>query len=811
MKNLFFSTINVLIAVLIFISFGNRVQAQSAQAFYYHYDRKVMLNEVPAQCVVAFSEIVTSDKAQQLALKVQGLTVIEVYGPMRICRYGLAGGETWASVSGKLLAVPGVHAVYPVYTTPERQEIVMSGQIILQARNQQQEVEILRKCKDLGLEVAETINMGKSVSPFLVCETPHGRNPLEFANNMQASGLTVFAHPNFLIECRNASVPNDPQFGSQWFLNQSSDKDIDAPEAWDITQGSSSVVVAVIDGHGYDLNHTDMTGKFVSPYDAVNDDNDPSPENQYANHGTPCAGLIGANTNNGTGVAGIGYNVKVLPIVIGFNANSAGIFSTNCEIIARAASRVINTAGVAAVSNSWSTSTYHAAWEQSYSAMESNSRSGLGAVVLASAGNSGINTTVYPCAFPFVVGVGASDGNDQRAPVSNYGNMLNVVAPGVNNLTTDRTGNAGYNAGDYTYFNHTSAACPLAAGVCGLIASVNSAWEGWEIAEILGYTADKVGGYTYSVVPGKISTWNVEMGYGRINAFEAVRLSAKPAAGVSNITSSSALVSWNTINGVSNYTVMYRQTQDNSWITLNVTATSVVLSGLECYKAHEVKVRANFPSGAQGVFSDVIPFSTPCGAPANLTNDNVAPTSATVSWTASPCAYLYNVIITGPGLYKNFWTAGTTTTFSNLQPSTTYLWRIRTICTSSGSVASGFVTKSFTTPAALPGGHETGNDDRDAASPEGPLEVKYEEVTLRIPYPNPSYDFVTIPYILPEKDVVRIELFDSTGEIVRSILSVEKDAGAYSEQVDVGDLTPGVYMVYLHTNRTARCQRIIVL
>src|SRR5690606_29589499 len=119
--------------------------------------------------------------------------------------------------------------------------------------------------------------------------------------------------------------------------------------------------------------------------------------------------------------------------------------------------------------------------------------------------------------------------------------------------------------------------------------------------------------------------------------------SAKPAAGVSNITSSSVTVSWNAINGVSNYTVMFRQTQNNIWLTLNVNTTSVVISGLECYKAHEVKVRANFPSGAQGLFSDVVPFFTPCGAPSNLTNDNVAPTSATVSWTASPCVYLYNV------------------------------------------------------------------------------------------------------------------------------------------------------------------------
>lgn len=809
MKNQFFSALANMMIVFVLFSFGNTISAQSTQAFYYHYDQKVMLNENPAQCVVAFSGEVTMENVQQLVQQIKGLKASTLYGPMRICRFELTGADTWAGINKRLLAIPGVHAVYPVYSTPEQKEIVMSSQIILQSRNAEKHQETLRKCKDIGLEVAETINMGESVPPFLVCETPRGRNPLDYANQMQQSGLTLFAHPNFAIHCRNSSTPNDPQYGSQWFLNQSSDKDIDAPEAWDMTKGSSSVVVAVIDGHGYELNHPDMIGKFVSPYDAVNDDNNPAPENQYANHGMPCAGLVGANTNNSTGVAGAGYNVKVLPIMIGFNTDSKGIFATDNIILSRAANRVISTAGVVAVSNSWATNIYYSSWEQAYSLMESNSRGGLGAAILASTGNDSINTIVYPSAYPFVVGIGASDYNDLRAPFSNFGNMLDVVAPGVNTLTIDRIGNAGYSNNDYMYFLGTSAACPIAAGVCGLIASVNPALEGWEIAEVLQYTAEKVGGYNYSVIPGKISTWNNEMGHGRINACRAVGLMFKPTVTISNITSNAALISWTSVGCAQSYAVSYRPTESNDWITVNVSTNSITLSNLQCYKDYAVKVRPDFSGDVQGTVSNTEYFTTLCGPPTNLTNVSVNATSATVSWTAAPCAFMYNVTISGPGLYQNFWTAATDMTFNNLQPSKPYVWRVRTVCTQWGAPTSGFVFKAFTTPAALTGGDEEGSDDREASASES--KATYPSPVLYAPYPNPSNDFVTITYDLPENDFVRIDISNSNGEIVKSILSEDKDAGNWSEQVNVGGWAPGIYMVRLQTNQTIQSQRISVL
>ncbi len=812
MKNQFLSTFFTLFTAFALFSLENPLSAQSEPAFYYHYDRKVMLSEVPAQCVVAFSGYVTPEKARQVARKVQGMKVGKVYGPARACRYELAGGESWKSVRNKVLSVPGVHTVFPVYAAPGQQEVIMSGRIILQGKTMLNHSETLRKCRDLGLKVEETISMGAEVPPVLVCEIPRGRNPLESANSLQASGMTLFAHPNFAFECQNSFTPNDPIYDGQWFLNQASNCDINAPEAWNVTTGSSSVVVAIIDGNGYEMNHTELAGKFISPYDAVNDDNDPAPENQYANHGMPCAGLIGANTNNGTGIAGVGYNVKVLPIVIGYNANSAGTFSTTNDIIARAASRVINTPGVVAVSNSWSTPVLNPAWEQSYSAMQTNSRGGLGAAVLASTGNNYQNMTVYPCGFSFVVGIGATTKSDQRAPFSNFGNALDVVAPGVEILTTDRAATNGYSSTDLTFFEGTSAACPIAAGVCGLIGSVNPSLKGWEIGEILQYTTDKVGGYTYAIFSGKLSAWNVEMGYGRINAYKAAALIFNLNPNVSNITSNSALISWDTIHCAANYTVSYKQSSSNTWTSVTTAGSSLTLNGLACFTDYQVKVRPNFTGGVAGTFSNTVYFATLCGPPSNLVNVSVAPTSATVSWAASPCAFMYNVVISGPGLLQNYYTANTGMTFNNLQPSKTYSWRVRTVCSVNGSPASGFVFKTFTTPAAAAPGGDNNDQATDRTEPEPVFTIGAGDAqpVMYAPFPNPAGDFVTVAYDLPERDVIRLEIFGSNDQAVEQVFSGEKEAGMYSEQIDVSRLTPGIYVFRLQTNQTVRSYMVSI-
>jgi len=354
-------------------------------------------------------------------------------------------------------------------------------------------------------------------------------DPLEVSNALNNSGLVEFSAPNFTIECQNEDfTPNDPLYGQQWFLTK-----IGAHVVWDIQRGRTEIIVAVIDGNGYDLGHPEFSGKCVGPYNAVDNNNDPSPENSCSKHGTPCAGLIAALTNNGVGVASVGFNVKVMPIRIGYNAQCNGSYSTTSLIISRAESWIVTTNAnqyIVTVSNSWSVAGGPYYWlEDSYRNIHNNSRrpfgTPLGAVVLFSSGNNSSSTVGYPASMNAgfeVIAVGATDQSDRRAGYSNYGTALDIVAPGEDCLTLDIRGSGGYcNPGDYCNFSGTSAACPIAAGVIGLIGSQNRSLNVSEYERYLLQYAAKVGGYTYSG-NYQYGTKNIEMGYGRVDAYASV-------------------------------------------------------------------------------------------------------------------------------------------------------------------------------------------------------------------------------------------------------------------------------------------------
>jgi hypothetical protein len=422
----------------------------------------------------------------------------------------------------KLSLSSGIISAYPVLLF-EGKELMTGNQFLVKPKpGQETTISRLTIGKATLLERHDH-QLGSIV---LIYQLNKGEDVFAFCRNLSETGLVEFAEPNFIFSGENIGfTPNDGSFGSQWFLNQSTDADIDAPEAWAITKGSSSVVVAVIDGNGYDMAHPDMAGKYFNAYDAVNDDNNPSPENADANHGTPCAGLVGAASNNTVGVASAGYNVSVMPIVLGFGASGLS-FSTSLDIISRVAVRVTSTANVVATSNSYSfgSSAFAASVEASYTAMRNNSRGGLGAVNFCAYGNSNLlNPTVFPAGYATSFTVSAANRTDFRASFSNYGILAKISAHGENGIfTVDRSGADGYSSGDYANFSGTSAATPIVAGVAGLIGSLLPSANASLYEEILARSADKVG-HTYSTTAGfPFGTRSNEMGYGRVNAYRAV-------------------------------------------------------------------------------------------------------------------------------------------------------------------------------------------------------------------------------------------------------------------------------------------------
>jgi subtilisin family serine protease len=289
----------------------------------------------------------------------------------------------------------------------------------------------------------------------------------------------AYVEPNHVVSI--AATPNDPSFSQLWGLHNTgqtggtSDKDIDAPEAWDLATGDSSIVVAVTDT-GVDFTHPDLASqRWVNPlddpgdnidddgnglvddwsgWDFVNDDNDPFDDNR---HGTHVSGTIGAAGNNGVGVVGVNWNVKIMALKF---LSSAGSGST-ADAVASTLYAADHGADVA--SNSWGGGPYAQALVD---AIEYGASRGM--LFVAAAGNDNRNndvTPTYPATYgsDAVVAVAATDHNDARASFSSYGaKTVDLGAPGVGILSTT-PGNT------YQSFDGTSMATPHVAGAAALV------------------------------------------------------------------------------------------------------------------------------------------------------------------------------------------------------------------------------------------------------------------------------------------------------------------------------------------------------
>lgn len=251
-----------------------------------------------------------------------------------------------------------------------------------------------------------------------------------------------YAEPNYRISI--ALSPNDPYFESQYGVSQ-----IQCPPAWDLTLGSTSVVVAIVDT-GIDLRHPDLAEKIVAGIDLVNNDNSPDDDN---GHGTHCAGIAAAATNNAIGVAGVAPNCKVMPVKV-LDSRGDGYTSTVARGMRYAAD-----GGAKVISLSLGMPARSQALQDAV-----NYALSKGAIVVAAAGNEGASAKFYPAACNGVISVGAVDANGNKAHFSNYGPWVSVAAPGVRILST-------WPGGAYAYGSGTSMAAPFVAGQAAMLYS----------------------------------------------------------------------------------------------------------------------------------------------------------------------------------------------------------------------------------------------------------------------------------------------------------------------------------------------------
>lgn len=259
------------------------------------------------------------------------------------------------------------------------------------------------------------------------------KNDLEKNPNVEAADYNYVRQPSF--------VPNDPKFTDQYGLKKPG-----FPQAWDTVRGNG-VKVGVVDT-GISARHGDLRGKVAAQKDFVNGD---GKANDDVGHGTHVSGIIAANTDNGRGVAG---GCPGCQLVVAKSLDAEG--GTDAKIsrgilwTVRRGAKVVNLSLGGPGRSLILERAVNRAWRH-------------GAIVVSAAGNEDTSTPSYPAAYSRAMAVAATTPTDHRAGFSNFGDWVDIAAPGAHIIST-------YPGGKYRYFSGTSMASPEVAALAGLLA-----------------------------------------------------------------------------------------------------------------------------------------------------------------------------------------------------------------------------------------------------------------------------------------------------------------------------------------------------
>jgi len=348
-----------------------------------------------------------------------------------------------------------------------------------------------------------------------------GFDPRAVARELVDAGLVRAASPNWVLSL--CVLPNDPMLSTQWHIQHAGDGDIDLPEAWDVALGDPASVIAVVDT-GVDWSHPDLQAAMwtnpgetpgngvdddgngwvddVYGWDCGNGDADPRPEVylelgiDVGFHGSHCAGIAAAATDNATGVVGAGWGCRLM----GLKVNDSASAITTESITEALQYAVANGASVVSMSFGGNLTDF------GFMQALIDDANAAGVVCVAAAGNNNDAVRMYPAALDGVISVGATSSANQRASFSTYGAWVDVAAPGEQIWSTVQSnydwdlltqllfmlsyGWDGVNP--YMYSDGTSMACPLVAGVCGLIVSERPDYTPDQVLQRLVETGDAI-------------------------------------------------------------------------------------------------------------------------------------------------------------------------------------------------------------------------------------------------------------------------------------------------------------------------------
>ncbi|MCO5176243.1 MAG: S8 family serine peptidase [Thermomicrobiales bacterium] len=369
----------------------------------------------------------------------------------------------------------------PAIARPDTASGFVPGELLVKFRTGVQSSDMASILRDSGGRIRKTVR-GVDVQVVSVSRgTENSR-----LEQLRRNPLVEYAELNGIYSA--VAMPNDPRVGEQWQYENTgqtggtADADIDAFAAWDVTQGSPSVAVAIVDT-GIDSSHADLAGKVVK---SVNFSSSSTAEDRYG-HGTHVAGIVAATTGNGLGVAGtcpacVLYNVKVL----GDDGNGSwGDITTGINWALDNGAKVINLS-LGGSSGSYAVqSSINYAWSK-------------GVVIVAAAGNSNTSRPFYPAYYSSTIAVAATTSQDQKASFSNFGSWVDVAAPGQSILSTTMGSTYGLMSG-------TSMAAPFVSGLAGLLWSTPYGTSKTAVRSRLESTADKISGTGSRWANGRIN------------------------------------------------------------------------------------------------------------------------------------------------------------------------------------------------------------------------------------------------------------------------------------------------------------------
>jgi len=413
-----------------------------------------------------------------------------------------------------------------------------------------------KKSRDMIAQQLST-NRVKELTAFDIdlIELPYGMSVEEGIRKYRFYPKVEIAEPNYYIYAFS-KTPDDTNFSILWGLNNTgqtvngtsgtSDADIDAPEAWDTTTGSSSIIVAVLDT-GLDLDHEDLSGNIwsnseeisgngidddgngykddVKGWDFVNSDNNPDDDN---GHGSFVGGIIAGTGNNSKGICGVNWTAKIMALKI---LDSSGSGDTASAI---SAIQYATTKGAKVINASWGGTSSS---DSLKSAIESSN-----ILFVTASGNNGdgnasqgwdVDTSgneIYPACYTStnILSIAATDQSDNLCDFSNYGaTSIDVAAPGKNIYST-------YYSNTYAYADGTSASCAYVSGLAGLLLAVKSTLTATELKDQIINSIDQ-----------KSSLIGKTFSGGRINAYNAVNLPSAPSSFSATSASSNQInLSW---------------------------------------------------------------------------------------------------------------------------------------------------------------------------------------------------------------------------------------------------------------------------